>query len=117
MKKTIRTITAVMVVLTLCLGLLAGCAGSGVVGSWKVVSVEASGMTVDVAETGMDVADLAITVNADGTVSSTGSTIGNWTLNGNTFTIVEDGTSIECEFTGSNIIMDMGFGKLIYVRA
>ncbi len=116
MKKTIKAITAVMVVLTLCFGLLAGC-GSSPVGSWKVVSVDANGMTVDVAETGMDVSDLAITVNSDGTVSSNGFTIGNWTLNGNTFTIVEDGTSIECEYTGSNIIMDMGIGKLIYVRA
>ncbi len=38
MKKTIKTLTAVLVLATLCLGLLAGCAGTSIIGRWEATS-------------------------------------------------------------------------------
>ncbi len=116
MKKTIKAITAVMVVLTLCLGLLAGC-GSSPVGTWKITSAEAMGVTVDPAEMGMDDSTSTMTLNADGTITAGSETGGSWTLDGNVLTISESGVSMEFEYTGSEIIMDMGFAKVTYTRA
>lgn len=117
MKKTIKAITAVMVVLTLCLGLLAGCAGSSPVGTWKVTSAEAMGVTVDPAEMGMDDSESTMTLNADGTITAGGETGGSWTLDGDVLTISESGVSMDFEYTGSEIIMDMGIAKVTYTRA
>lgn len=52
MKRTIKSITAVLVVLTLCLGLIAGCASNPIVGRWKAVSASAMGMAVDMDKVG-----------------------------------------------------------------
>lgn len=117
MKKTIKAITAVMVVLTLCLGLLAGCAGSSPVGTWKMTAAEAMGVTVDPAEMGMEDDESTMTLNADGTITVGGETGGSWTLNGSELVISESGVSMTCEFTGTNIIMDMGIAKVTYSRA
>ncbi len=117
MKRTIKSIAAIMVVLTLCLGLLAGCAGGSPVGAWKISTVEMMGATVDPAEAGYGGEAGTMTFNEDGTITSAGQAAGNWTLNGSELTITESGVSITCEFTGSNIILDMGFVKATYVRA
>ncbi|MBE6889000.1 MAG: hypothetical protein E7485_03180 [Ruminococcaceae bacterium] len=117
MKRTIKSIAAIMVVLTLCLGLLAGCAGGSPVGTWKISSVEMMGATVDPAAAGYGDDASTMTFNEDGTITSAGQTSGNWTLNGSELTITESGVSITCEYTGSNIILDMGFVKATYVRA
>lgn len=40
MKKTIKALTAVLVVATLCLGLLAGCASTSIIGRWEATSAK-----------------------------------------------------------------------------
>lgn len=117
MKRTIKSIAAIMVVLTLCLGLLAGCAGGSPVGTWKIGTVDAMGETVDPSTMGYDDSTSTMTINEDGTITSGGQPSGEWTLNGSELTITQSGVSITCEFTGSNIILDMGFAKVTYVRA
>ncbi len=116
MKKTVKAITAVMVVLTLCLGLLAGCAGGSPVGTWKLTGAEAMGMTVDPATMG-DTGASTMTFNADGTITAGGKTGGEWKLNGSELTITEEGVTMTAQFTGSNIIIDMSIAKLTYSRA
>lgn len=116
MKKTIKSVLAVLVICTLCLGLLAGCAGGGVVGTWKVTGAELNGTSVDLATLGSTAND-SFTINEDHTVSAFGITGGNWTLNGNTLSITNPvGSSISCEFNGTNIIFTNGAAKLIYSR-
>ncbi|MGN0670354.1 MAG: hypothetical protein ACI4JZ_07380 [Oscillospiraceae bacterium] len=75
MKKTLKSIAAVLVVLTLCLGLLAGCSGGGVVGTWKVSGGEALGSSVGADQLG-DTSSATMTFNADGTVTANGQTGG-----------------------------------------
>ena len=113
MKKTIKALVAVMVVFTLCLGLLAGCAGGSPVGTWKCTSAEAMGITVDPAEMGEDT---TMTFNEDGTITAGGTTGGNWTLNGSELTISQDGASLSAQYNGSSIVIDMGIAKLTYTR-
>ena len=36
MKRTLKSLTAILVVLTLCLGLMTACGSDGIVGKWKL---------------------------------------------------------------------------------
>lgn len=116
MKKTIKSIMAVLVVLTLCVGLLAGCGGNSPVGTWKISGAEAMGSSISPSEMG-DSANVTLTFNADGTMTSNGETGGKWELNGNTLKLTENGMTIECEYDGKNIVINMGIAKMIYSRA
>ena len=114
MKKTIKAITAVMVVLTLCLGLLAGCAGGSPVGTWKLTSGSMMGMEVGpeaLAEAGAE--DATLVINEDGTCTGGGT----WTLNGSELVISQDGVSMNAQYNGSTIVIDLGFMSLTYSRA
>lgn len=115
MKKTIKSIMAVLVVLTLCVGLLAGCGNNGPVGEWKVTGGEAMGSSVDVSEMG-ESANATITLNADGTMTSNGKAAGTWELDGDTLTFTDQGVTLSCKYDGKNIIIDMGIAKMIYSR-
>lgn len=116
MKKTIKPIVALFVVLTLCLGLLAGCAGGGSpVGTWKVSGAEALGQSVDPSTLG-DTANATITLNADGTITEFGKNAGTWKLDGNKLTLVENGITLNCEYNGSTFILDLGIAKMTYSR-
>ncbi|MCI7760337.1 MAG: hypothetical protein MSH49_09980 [[Eubacterium] saphenum] len=118
MKKTIKPIIALFVVLTLCLGLLAGCGGSGdVVGTWKVSGAEVNGQAVSLSSLDPSVANDSFTLNSDGTITAYGVTGGNWTLNGSSLTLKMNSMTLDCEFNGSNVIYKMGTSKLIYSRA
>lgn len=112
MKKTIKALVAVMVVFTLCLGLLAGCAGGSPAGTWKCTSAEAMGMQVDPSEFG---GDTSITLNEDGTIQGGGT----WTLNGSELVLADpsSGMSLSAQFNGSSFVIDMGIAKMTYTRA
>ncbi len=69
MKKTIKALAAVMVVFTLCLGLLAGCASSSIVGRWEATTIQMGEIEMDIsgmAAYGMG--SMAMEFKADGTV-------------------------------------------------
>ncbi len=118
MKKTIKPIVALFVVLTLCLGLLAGCGGSGnVEGTWKVSGAEVNGQAIPLSSLDSSVANDSFTLNSDGTVTAYGVTGGSWTLNGSSLTIQMNSVSLNCEFNGTNVIYTAGTSKLIYSRA
>ncbi len=114
MKKTIKALVAVMVVFTLCLGLLAGCASSSPVGTWKLTSGSMMGMEVGPDELG-DTSDATLVLNEDGTVEGGGT----WTLNGSDLTIgdPDSGMSLTATYNGSTIVIDMGIMTLTYSRA
>ena len=114
MKKTIKALTAVLVVATLCLGLLAGCAGGSPVGTWKLTGGSMMGMEVGPDELG-DTSDATLILNEDGTVEGGGT----WSLNGSELTIGEpdSGMSLKAQYNGSTIVIDMGFMSLTYSRA
>ena len=151
MKKTIKSIAALFVILTLCLGLLAGCSGGSPAGTWKLTGGEALGTSVGADQLG-DTSNSTLVLNEDGTVQGGGtwkltggevmgssvganelgdtssSTLvlkedgtveggGTWKLEGSTLKISESGMSLDCEYNGSNIIINMGFMKMIYSRA
>lgn len=112
MKKTIKALAAVMVVLTLCLGLLAGCAAGSPAGTWKCTGAEAMGMQMDPSELGTDT---TMVLNEDGTIQGGGT----WTLNGSELKIgdPDSGMSITAQYNGSSIVIDMGLAKVTYTRA
>ena len=116
MNKTIKSVMAVLVILTLCVGLLAGCGGNSIVGDWKVTGAEAMGQSVDPAEMG-DTATAIVTFNADGTITSNGQSGGTWKLDGDKLSITDSGITLSGTFNGDNITIDMGFAKVIYSRA
>lgn len=117
MKKTIKPIVALFVVLTLCLGLLAGCGSSGdVVGTWKVSGAEANGQAVPLSSLNESVANDSFTLNSDGTITAYGVTGGNWTLNGSALSLKMNSMTLDCEFNGTNVIYKAGTSKLIYSR-
>lgn len=66
MKRTIKALTAVLVIATLCLGLLAGCASGGLTGHWKAVSMTTMGMEMDVSSM-----NISIDIREDGTATYT----------------------------------------------
>ncbi len=49
MKKTLKTLTAVLVLATLCLGLLAGCAGTSIIGRWEATAAKMGDSELDLA--------------------------------------------------------------------
>ena len=115
MKKTIKALTAVLVVATLCLGLLAGCAGGSIVGRWKATAAKMGDSEMSLA----DMASFGVTgtmemeFKADGTVD--GYTDGafegtlNYTDNGNgTYTV--NGQILRLE--GGRLFMDAGFADI-----
>lgn len=116
MNKTIKSVMAVLVILTLCVGLLAGCGGSSPVGSWKVTGAEAMGQSVDPADMG-DTASTIMTLNEDGSITVNGQDSGTWKLDGDKLSISENGVSLKATYNGTNIIIDMGIAKITYSRA
>ena len=56
MKRTIKSIAAVMVVLTLCLAMLTACGGvdSPIIGKWTMVSASAMGIEMSASEMGIE---------------------------------------------------------------
>lgn len=116
MNKTIKTVLAVLVVLTLCVGMLVGCSGGSPVGTWKFSSAEAMGQNVSAEQLGED-ANTTITLNADGTITTNGITGGKWEQKGDTISFTQNGITIDYKFNGSNIILDLGIAKITYSRA
>ena len=116
MKKTVKS-AAVLVVLLLCLGLLAGCADSSTspVGIWKLTSGEALGRNVPIESLGETV-KATITLNEDGTVTAFAEKVGTWTHNGSSLTIVEEGITMNCEYNGSSFVFDLGDIKMTFTR-
>lgn len=66
MKRTIKALTAVLVVATLCLGLLAGCASGGLTGHWKGVSMTTMGVEMDISSM-----NISVDIREDGTATYT----------------------------------------------
>ncbi len=114
MTKNIKAIAMILVIAVFTLA-LAGCGGGGPVGTWKATSAEAMGSTVDPSTLG-DTSSTTFTLNADGTVTAGGATGGKWELKGDELTLSQDGISMTFEYTGSNLIMNMGIAKIIYSR-
>lgn len=112
MKKAIKSIAALFVVLTLCVGLLAGCSGGSPAGTWKLTGGEVMGSSVGSDQLG-DTSSSTLVLKEDGSVEGGGT----WKLEGSTLKISENGMSLDCEYNGSNIIVNMGFMKMIYSRA
>lgn len=65
MKKTVKTLVSVLVLATLCLGLLAGCASGGLTGHWKAVSMSAMGIEMDASSMNM-----TMDIREDGTATT-----------------------------------------------
>lgn len=111
MKKTIKALAAVMVVLTLCLGLLAGCASGGFTGHWKAVSMSAMGMEMDVSSMNM-----TMDIREDGTATT--SALGITT--DQTWTKIDD-SSFEMQGTvyklqGGQLIAEEDGSKVVFGR-
>ena len=112
MKKTIKSVLAVLVICTLCLGLLAGCSGGSPAGTWKLTGGEALGTSVGADQLG-DTSSATLVLNEDGTVQGGG----NWKLDGGKLVLSQGGMNLECDYNGSTITIDMGIMKMIYSRA
>lgn len=112
MKKTIKSIAALFVILTLCLGLLAGCSGGSPAGTWKLTGGETLGTSVGADQLG-DTSNATLVLNEDGTVQGGG----NWKLDGGKLVLSQGGMNLECDYNGSTITIDMGIMKMIYSRA
>jgi|GEM_PF-6538245 len=123
MKRTIKSIAAIAVMLTLCLAMLAGCAATSIVGNWKLNAAKIGDQEVslsDLASMGMDL-DMSITFNEDGTAelfmdgTSNGST--KYTDKGNG---VYDLNGVEMKLEGGRLVMEyeaMGMGAaLIFTK-
>lgn len=115
MKRTIKSIAAVMVVLTLCLAMLTACGASGVVGTWKMTGASAMGMEVDASEMGME--DSVMTLNADGTITVDGETGGEWKLDGDKFSMIDEGITITGTYDGTKITLEVMGISMIFTRA
>ncbi len=104
MKKAIKALAAVMVVLTLCLSLLAGCAGTSIVGKWEATSAKMGDIEFDLADMEAFGATetMGMEFNEDGTVDGytngeysgtmpyTDNGNGSYTVNGQTLKIEGD---------------------------
>lgn len=112
MKKTIKSVLAVLVICTLCLGLLAGCSGGSPAGTWKLTGGEAMGTSVTADQLG-DTSNATLVFNEDGTVQGGG----NWKLEGNKIVLSQGGMNLECDYNGNTITIDMGIMKMYYTRA
>ena len=109
MKRTIKSIAAIAVMLTLCLAMLAGCAATSIVGNWKLNAAKIGDEEVslsNLASMGMDL-DMSITFNEDGTAelfmdgTSNGST--KYTDKGNG---VYDLNGVEMKLEGGRLVME-----------
>lgn len=87
MKKTIKSTISILTILTLCLGLLAGCGGTDpAVGTWKLTAASMNGESIDLSEVGM----VEMQLKADGTAAMTGggdSAESIWSRDGDTLVI------------------------------
>lgn len=101
--------------LTFCINAIAGNSTQSPVGTWKVTGGEMYGQSLS-AEQLSNLSGSDMTLNADGTITAGGKTIGSWSLNGYTLTLVDGETSLDCEYTGTNIYIDMNSLKVIYSR-
>ncbi|MCI7691183.1 MAG: hypothetical protein MSR67_02200 [Oscillospiraceae bacterium] len=101
--------------LTFCINAIAGNSTQSPVGTWKVTGGEMYGQSLS-AEQLSNLSGSDMTLNTDGTITAGGKTIGSWSLNGNTLTLVDGETSLDCEYTGTNIYIDMNSLKVIYSR-
>ena len=111
MKKTIKALTAVLVVATLCLGLLAGCAGGGLTGHWKAVSMSVGGFEMDASSM-----NVTMDIREDGTATT--SALGITTEL--TWTKIND-TSFEMQGTtyvlqGGQLIAESDGTKIVFGR-
>jgi len=109
MKRTIKSIAAIMVVLTLCLGLIAGCAATSIIGSWKLTAAKISDQEISVAdlkEMGA-VPDMTITFNEDGTaelvMDGTSNGVTNYTDSGNG---VYNINGMDMKLEGGRLVME-----------
>lgn len=101
--------------LMFCINAITDDSASGPVGTWMVTGGEVSGQSISKEQFG-DTSSSVFTLNADGTVTAGGKTVGSWSLSGNKLTLVENGTSLECEYNGTNIIIEMDVIRVIYSR-
>ncbi len=111
MKKTIKALTAVLVIATLCLGLLAGCAGGGLTGHWKAVTMTAMGMEMDASSM-----NITMDIREDGTATTCALGITTET----TWTKIND-TSFEMQGTtyvlqGGQLIAEEDGSKIVFGR-
>lgn len=110
MKKTLKTVLSVLVVLTLCVGLLAGCNGGNTpAGKWKVTS--------GLSEEQMADPNLSeMTLNADGSITAGGVTNGTWKLNGDSVTFEQNGISLDYQYDGNTLVFAANGRELVYSR-
>ncbi len=111
MKKTIKTLAAVLVLATLCLGLLAGCASGGLTGHWKAVSMTTMGIEMDVSSM-----NITMDIREDGTAT----TVALGITTELTWTKIDD-TSFEMESTvykleGGQLIAEQDGNKIVFGR-
>lgn len=109
MKRTIKSIAAIAVMLTLCLAMLAGCAATSIVGNWKLNAAKIGDQEVslsDLASMGMDL-DMSITFNEDGTaelfMDGTSNGSAEYTDKGNG---VYDLNGVEMKLEGGRLVME-----------
>lgn len=109
MKRTIKSIAAIAVMLTLCLAMLAGCAGTSIIGSWKLSAAKIGDQEVSLSELasmGMEL-DMSITFSEDGTaelfMDGTSNGSAEYTDKGNG---VYDLNGVEMKLEGGRLVME-----------
>ena len=125
MKKTIAALSMVVVMLFA----LVGCGGgssNGIVGKWKVDSVEVSGMTMKLDEiasmAGIDASqfDISFDIKEDGTFTGSMADMsaeGEWKEDGEKYVLINQGQELTVSLEDGNLIYEESGAKLIMVRA
>lgn len=111
MKRTLKSFAAILMVLTLCLGLMTAC-GNSPVGKWKLSEATAAGVTVDVTEL---FGEMTVELKSDGTAIMTamGETEnGTWKQEGSK--IIVEGS--EMKFEDGKLIMEDDGSRLVFTR-
>lgn len=112
MKRTLKSFAAILMVLTLCLGLMTACGSNSPVGKWKLSEATAAGVTVDVTEL---FGEMTIELKSDGTAIMTamGETEnGTWKQEGSKITI--EGSEVKLE--DGKLIMESEGAKMVFTR-
>ena len=116
-----RKLTVVLACMLLCMLVIAGCGGSseGVVGTWKLTSMESNGETVG--EEMLNQASIEMTFTFEEgdqfSASLMGSTVeGTYTLEGSKLTMTVDGEPAEAELSGNTFVVEESDIRMIFTK-
>lgn len=115
MKRTLKSLTAILVVLTLCLGLMTACGSDGIVGKWKLTGANAAGVDVDPTTLfGEWILDFKSNGKAEIIMNGQTSGESSYTLEGDNKAICDGLTFV---LTDGHLTTEAGGATLIFTRA